>query len=189
MTTMPAQSMDDFSLPLLGGEERRLSELLADRRALIVVFWSAVCSHCRRYDAYLNERAEKENAAWRDTPLRLKLLEVGAQRAPMATFGSCPVEKWSMMVASPLCRANEIHATLTAYVKRALVCDDEATAEWGRARALAIGCAEKGLRGSYYEGRNFEKLVAERLDPAIDFTEKNLALTMRAFEAFRMRSR
>lgn len=56
----PSQPMDDFSLPLLGGEERKLSELLAGRRGLLVVFWSAVCSHCRRYDGYLNERADQD---------------------------------------------------------------------------------------------------------------------------------
>lgn len=57
---MLSKPMDDFSLPLLTGEEQTLSDLLAGRRALIVVFWSAVCSHCRRYDAYLNERADQD---------------------------------------------------------------------------------------------------------------------------------
>lgn len=55
--------MDDFSLPRVGGGHGSLAELLAGRRtepmgrkaAVAVVFWSAVCSHCRRYDAYLNE--------------------------------------------------------------------------------------------------------------------------------------
>jgi peroxiredoxin len=59
-TTMPQEPMDDFSLPLLTGEERRLCDFLTGRRALIVVFWSAVCSHCMRYDAYLNDRFEKD---------------------------------------------------------------------------------------------------------------------------------
>jgi len=59
---MFSKPMDDFTLPLLAGEEQKLSELLAGRRALIVVFWSAVCSHCRRYDAYLNDRAEEDPA-------------------------------------------------------------------------------------------------------------------------------
>lgn len=58
---MSFEPMDDFSLPLLHGEERKLSEHLAGRRGLVVVFWSAVCSHCRRYDAYLNDRAEKDS--------------------------------------------------------------------------------------------------------------------------------
>lgn len=47
--------MDDFSLPRIGGGHGSLAALLAGRQALAVVFWSAVCSHCRRYDAYLNE--------------------------------------------------------------------------------------------------------------------------------------
>lgn len=47
--------MADFALPRIGGGRGSLSELLERKRALAVVFWSAVCSHCRRYDAYLNE--------------------------------------------------------------------------------------------------------------------------------------
>ncbi len=57
---MPVESLDDFSLPLLTGGQQKLTDLLADRRALIVVFWSAVCSHCVRYDSYLNERSERD---------------------------------------------------------------------------------------------------------------------------------
>lgn len=47
--------VNDFSLPRIGGGNGSLAELQAGRKALVVVFWSAVCSHCRRYDAYLNE--------------------------------------------------------------------------------------------------------------------------------------
>jgi len=47
--------MDDFSLPRIDGGHGSLAELLAGRQAAVVIFWSAVCSHCRRYDAYLNE--------------------------------------------------------------------------------------------------------------------------------------
>jgi peroxiredoxin len=51
--------IEDFSLPRIGGGHGALAELLAGRRALAVVFWSAVCSHCRRYDAYLNALAAR----------------------------------------------------------------------------------------------------------------------------------
>jgi peroxiredoxin len=42
---------------LPGADCSRFSSLHAameDRRAAVVVFWSGVCSHCARYDAYLN---------------------------------------------------------------------------------------------------------------------------------------
>ena len=69
----------------------------------------------------------------------------------------------------------DAHAKLSAYVRKALGSEDAAAAEWARSAALTVGCAEKGLRGSYFEGLNFEKLVAERLDAKVDFTHKSLA--------------
>ena len=69
---------------------------------------------------------------------------------------------------------DDAYAKLSAYVRKALGSEDAAAAKWARSAALAIGCAEKGLRGSYFEGLNFEKLVVERLDKKIDFTHKDL---------------
>jgi peroxiredoxin len=46
--------MPDFSLPLLDGRSLSLQSFLAGRKAAVVVFWSGICSHCRRYDDYLN---------------------------------------------------------------------------------------------------------------------------------------
>jgi peroxiredoxin len=46
--------MPDFSLPLLDGGRLSLQSFLAGRNAVVVVFWSGICSHCRRYDDYLN---------------------------------------------------------------------------------------------------------------------------------------
>jgi hypothetical protein len=44
-----------FVLPLLGGGgELGLTELLEDRRGALLVFWSASCAHCVRYDDYFN---------------------------------------------------------------------------------------------------------------------------------------
>jgi peroxiredoxin len=49
----------DFSLGDLGGTTRSLSGELAGRKAGVVVFWSGVCSHCVRYDEYLNAFGER----------------------------------------------------------------------------------------------------------------------------------
>ena len=68
----------------------------------------------------------------------------------------------------------DAYAKLSAYVRKALGSEDATAAKWARSAALAIGCAEKGLRGSYFEGLNFEKLAVERLDKKIDFTHKDL---------------
>ena len=73
-----------------------------------------------------------------------------------------------------LAKDDQAYARLSAYVRRALGAEDAAAAAWARSAALAIGCAEQGLRGSYFEGLNFEKLVVERLDTAIDLTHKDL---------------
>lgn len=58
---MTTDRMPDFSLALLTGGEWTLSRRVA--RGAVVVFWSAACSHCRRYDAYLG--------AWRRPQLPL----------------------------------------------------------------------------------------------------------------------
>jgi hypothetical protein len=47
--------MPGFVLPLLNGAGKRsLAELLADRRGALLVFWSASCAHCVRYDDFFN---------------------------------------------------------------------------------------------------------------------------------------
>ena len=46
--------MPDFALPLLDGSSLSLQAFLAERKAAVVVFWSGICSHCRRYDDYFN---------------------------------------------------------------------------------------------------------------------------------------
>jgi peroxiredoxin len=49
----------DVTLPLLAGELRPLQSFLDGKRGAVVVFWSGVCSHCVRYDAYLNGFQER----------------------------------------------------------------------------------------------------------------------------------
>ena len=53
------ESLPDFTLPTIGDEPSSCEVALAGRRGAVVVFWSGVCSHCRRYDAYLNDFAER----------------------------------------------------------------------------------------------------------------------------------
>ena len=47
-------TVEDFALSDLNGEERRLSDFLAGKKGAVVLFWSGICSHCVRYDGYLN---------------------------------------------------------------------------------------------------------------------------------------
>jgi peroxiredoxin len=51
--------MPDFTLPLIDGASLSLRSFLVDRKAAAVVFWSGICSHCRRYDGYLNRLPER----------------------------------------------------------------------------------------------------------------------------------
>jgi peroxiredoxin len=48
------EALGDFSLPSLNGGETALSSVLAGKRGGVVVIWSSTCSHCLRYDKYLN---------------------------------------------------------------------------------------------------------------------------------------
>jgi thiol-disulfide isomerase/thioredoxin len=50
----------DFTLPTLAGAPRSLSLLMRGCRGAVVVFWSGICSHCRRYDGYLNQWSQRE---------------------------------------------------------------------------------------------------------------------------------
>jgi len=57
---LPSQAIGDvvpdLSLPTLeDGRPRSLEACLAGRRGAVVLFWSSVCSHCVRYDAYFNQ--------------------------------------------------------------------------------------------------------------------------------------
>jgi peroxiredoxin len=49
------EAVPDFSLALLDGSGMRtLQDYLAENKGAVIVFWSAVCAHCRHYDAYFN---------------------------------------------------------------------------------------------------------------------------------------
>ena len=49
------QTVSDFSLPLLDNTGTiSLTGILGSRKGALIIFWSGVCSHCLRYDDYLN---------------------------------------------------------------------------------------------------------------------------------------
>ncbi len=47
-------AVDDFLLPGIHGDAQSLATLLPGKKGGVVIFWSGVCSHCTRYDGYLN---------------------------------------------------------------------------------------------------------------------------------------
>jgi thiol-disulfide isomerase/thioredoxin len=49
----------DFSLPLISGGTRNLASVLEGKKGAVIVFWSDTCSHCVRYDPYLNGFASR----------------------------------------------------------------------------------------------------------------------------------
>lgn len=63
---------------------------------------------------------------------------------------------------------------LKAYVAKAIDSTNAPAANWAASVAPAVGILANGLHGFYFQGTNFEKLVAERLDPSVDFTGKSL---------------
>jgi peroxiredoxin len=48
------RAVDDFTLSRVGGGPESLSQYLNGKRGAVVIFWSGICSHCARYDAYFN---------------------------------------------------------------------------------------------------------------------------------------
>ncbi len=49
------EALEDFSLQQVRtGTKLSLSQALAGKKGAVVVFWSGVCSHCVRYDPFLN---------------------------------------------------------------------------------------------------------------------------------------
>lgn len=46
--------VEDLTLPNIHGGSQSLDEFLRGKKGAVVVFWSAICSHCVRYDRYLS---------------------------------------------------------------------------------------------------------------------------------------
>jgi peroxiredoxin len=51
---MIGSPVEDFTLSSISGGQHNLSAALYGKKGAVVIFWSAVCSHCMRYDGYLN---------------------------------------------------------------------------------------------------------------------------------------
>ncbi len=67
----------------------------------------------------------------------------------------------------------DAHGKIRRYVKSAMDSRDEAAAGWATAYAALVGVLVDGMRGSYYHGINFEKLVHEQLDSRIDVPNRS----------------
>jgi len=53
------QRIPDFSLSLLDGSgNRTVDDFVIGRKGALIVFWSGICAHCVRYDAYFNSFAQ-----------------------------------------------------------------------------------------------------------------------------------
>ena len=52
-------AVPDFALEDIRGGRRSLDETLAGKKGAVTIFWSGVCSHCFRYDGYLNSFSER----------------------------------------------------------------------------------------------------------------------------------
>jgi len=64
IVTMPIHqeigaAASDFRLPMHNGNISTLKGLLEGKRGGVIVFWSGICSHCTRYDRYLNSFADR----------------------------------------------------------------------------------------------------------------------------------
>ncbi len=59
MTPGPGGRVAPFTLPLVDCGEASLEGLLHGSLAAVIVFWSGVCSHCRRYDNFLGTLASR----------------------------------------------------------------------------------------------------------------------------------
>jgi hypothetical protein len=64
------------------------------------------------------------------------------------------------------------YAYLRHYVASALNSGDDVLAAWAADYAAAVQLMVKGLRGSYYEGRAFEKLALEQIDRQIQIPDR-----------------
>jgi peroxiredoxin len=49
----------DFDLTTVGGDKASLATVVNGKKGTVVVFWSGICSHCVRYDEYLNSFTER----------------------------------------------------------------------------------------------------------------------------------
>jgi len=46
--------VEDFTLTAIDGNKVSLRTLVSSKKGAVIIFWSGACSHCTRYDDYLN---------------------------------------------------------------------------------------------------------------------------------------
>jgi hypothetical protein len=83
-----------------------------------------------------------------------------------ATGGSVDVAAFESGVDRPGAWSN-----LQNYVRSAMASSNESLRAWGTSMAAAADVLVPGIRASYYEGINFERLVTERLEPGIQLLQ------------------
>src|SRR2546430_13152251 len=95
----------DFPLPGVDGGQVNLSALLDGKKGAVAVFWSGVCSHCIRYDGYLNNFAERHpdlalvvvasRAGETPEQIRKTMTDRGIQFPILHDRGSAVARQWS----------------------------------------------------------------------------------------------
>ena len=98
-------SAGDFTLPGVDGRQVKLSALLDGKKGAVTVFWSGVCSHCIRYDGYLNRFAERHpelalavvasRAGETPEQIRKTMAERGIHFPILHDQGSAVARQWS----------------------------------------------------------------------------------------------
>jgi len=96
---------EDFTLPGVNGGEVNLSALLEGKKGALAVFWSGVCSHCIRYDGYLNTFSERfpdlalavvaSRAGETPQQIRKTMAERGIHFPILHDHGSVVARQWS----------------------------------------------------------------------------------------------
>jgi peroxiredoxin len=78
--------VENLELTAISGEKTSLRTVLWGKKGGVIVFWSGVCSHCTRYDSYLNGFSQQHPelgmaaVASREGETLLQLRTVAAQR-------------------------------------------------------------------------------------------------------------
>jgi len=75
--------------------------------------------------------------------------------------------KFNELVADP-----DAFARLASYLEAALASEDEKVFDWAMENFAPFAAEVPGLKGSYFEGRDFGKLVHEQLDFKVDVSKR-----------------
>ncbi|MFO7871396.1 MAG: PA14 domain-containing protein [Kiritimatiellia bacterium] len=70
-----------------------------------------------------------------------------------------------------LAGSTDAYEYMNKYVEEAAVSENREIADWAVTEGIAFRPFLKGLRGSYYKGKNFDELILERLDTRIDLSK------------------